>query len=75
MRWDARSTGAEEGCGEKGDTIKKTSNGIYFLWYLVAILLKVHDGVWYFYVDRVDDQFDVERTKESIGYFHQGICQ
>lgn len=48
--------------------------GIYLLRNLVAVLLEIHNGVRDFDIDRIDNQFDVERSQKSIGHFHQSIC-
>lgn len=43
---------------------------VYLLRDFDTVLLEVHDGIRNFYVDGVDNQFNVEWTKQTIGDFH-----
>ena len=45
----------------------------YLLRDFIAVLLEIHDGVRDFDVDRVDDEFNVERSQKAIGHLHQSV--
>lgn len=51
---------------------------IYIYYYLLrdflGVLLVVHYTFGYLYVDRYDDQFDVERSQQSFFHFFHDIC-